>query len=121
MKISDYISRPSWGENTVELRQSLITIEKKLAESMAMEVKGKRGRKVPRLLPPLIKVCIDILIRHRDAYKISMHNKYIFAGSHESTRCLRGDDCLKNFCEELDLENPDAIIGTKLRKYVATV
>nr|CAI5853416.1 unnamed protein product [Callosobruchus analis] len=50
-----------------------------------------------------------------------MHNKYIFAGSHESTRCLRGDDCLKNFCEELDLENPDAIIGTKLRKYVATV
>ncbi|KAJ8961938.1 hypothetical protein NQ314_005870 [Rhamnusium bicolor] len=123
MKMSDYISRPSWEEqNTEEIRESLTPVEKKLAESMTMvEVEGKRGRKVPIILPPVIKECIDILIRHRDECKISFHNKYVFARSNESKSFLRGHDCLKKICEEIHLKNPDAITGTKLRKYVATV
>lgn len=123
MKMSDYISRPSWAEqNTEEIRESLTSIEKKLAESMTIvEVEGKRGRRVPVLLPPVIKESIDVLIRHRDECKISFHNRYVFARSNVSKRFLRGHDCLKKICEEINLENPDAITGTKLRKYVATV
>ncbi|CAH1109549.1 unnamed protein product [Psylliodes chrysocephalus] len=123
MKMSDFISRPSWEEqNTKEIRESLTTVERKLAENMSLvEVEGKRGRKVPILLPPLIKESINSLIRHRDECKISLHNKYVFARSNESSGFLRGHDCLKKICEEIRLENPDAITGTKLRKYVATV
>lgn len=52
MKLSDYISRPTWEEqNTKEIRNSLTPIEKKLSESMTLvEIEGKRGGKVPVIL-----------------------------------------------------------------------
>lgn len=123
MKMSDYISRPSWKEqNTEEMKLSLTPVEQKLAENLIIvEIEGKRGRKVPVILSSIIKECIDILIRHRDECKISFHNKYVFARSHDSVSYLRGDLCLKKICDEIDLENPSIITGTKLRKYVATV
>lgn len=83
-----------------------------------VEVEGKRGRKVPILL---IKESINALIRHRDEWKILLHNKYVFARFNESSGFLRSHDCLKKFCEEIRLEHSDAITETKLRKYVATV
>lgn len=123
MKLSDYISRPTWDEqNTQEIRNSLSSVEKKLSESMTLvEVEGKRGRKVPVILPSLIKECVDILIRHRDECGIAIGNKYVFSRSNNSKQYLRGHDCLKKICDEVILTNPDAITGTKLRKYVATV
>lgn len=120
MKLSDYISRPTWDEqNTQEIRNSLTPVERKLSESMTLvEIEGKRGGKVPVILPSLIKECVDILIRHRYECGIAMENKYIFA---RSKKPLRGHDCLKKMSDEIFLVNPDAITGTKLRKYVATV
>lgn len=123
MKMSDYISRPSWtDQNTEELRDSLTPIEKKLTESLVVvETEGKRGRKVPVILTPQVKEAIDLLIRYRDKCGVYLHNKYIFARTNESLTFLRGHDCLKKICDEIYLENPSLITGTKLRKYIATV
>lgn len=122
MKLSDYISRPTWDENTEEIKNSLTPVERKLSESMSLvEVEGKRGRKVPIILPSAVKECVDILIRHRDECGIAFENRYVFSRSNGSRRFLRGHDCLKKICGEIFLANPDAITGTKLRKYVATV
>lgn len=123
MKMSDYISRPSWKEqNTEEMKLSLTPVEQKLAEHLVIvEIEGKRGRKVPVILSSILKESIDILIRHRDECGISFHNKYVFARSNDSVNYLRGHDCLKKICDEVDLENPSIITGTKLRKYIATV
>ncbi|XP_050497351.1 uncharacterized protein LOC126878588 [Diabrotica virgifera virgifera] len=123
MKLTDYISRPTWAEqNTDEIKNSLTIIEKKLAESLTVvEIEGKRGKKVPVILTPNTKQCIDILIQLRVTCGISSHNVYVFARSNPSSSNLKGHDCLKKICEEIDLQNPSAITGTKLRKYVATV
>lgn len=123
MKMSDYISRPSWQEQTTEeLKLSLSPVEQKLAESLTLvEIEGKRGRKVPVILTQPIKESIDLLIRHRYECNISCNNTHVFARSNNSKSFLRGHDCLKKICDELNLENPGLITGTKLRKYVATV
>lgn len=54
MKLSDYISRPSWVEQyTEEMKLSLSPIERKLAETFTIvEIDGKRGRKIPVILSP---------------------------------------------------------------------
>ncbi|XP_072389472.1 uncharacterized protein [Diabrotica undecimpunctata] len=123
MKMSDYINRPRWeDQSTDDIKESLTPIERKLADTLTVvEVEGKRGRKVPVILTPVIKESIDLLIRHRYQCNISLQNKYIFARSNPSLSHLRGHDCLNKTCEEVQLENASLISGTKLRKYVATV
>ncbi|KAJ8956206.1 hypothetical protein NQ317_000501 [Molorchus minor] len=123
MKMSNYISRVDWrDQNTIELQESLTPFEKQLANSLiVVEIEGKRGRKVPVILTPTLKESVDLLIRHRDECNIYYRNKYVFARSNKSLLFLRGHDCLNKICNEISLENPSIITGTRLRKYVATV
>lgn len=60
MKMSDYISRPSWKEqNTEEMKLSLTPVEQKLAENLVIvEIQGKRGRNVSVILSSIIKESI---------------------------------------------------------------
>ena len=87
-----------------------------------VEIKGKRGRKVPVLLTPEVLKAIDILIEHRDKVEINPANPFVFArASRQSRKNMRGWDCLRAVAARAGLEKPHLITSTRLRKYVATV
>lgn len=123
MTISDFFSRPKWSEQgTEELKKSLSDFEKKLAKELTViEIIGKRGRKVPILLNEETKTSVEALIKTRDKADIAKENCYVFARSGGSLLNMRGHDCLKKICSSVQLQQPESITSTKLRKYIATV
>ncbi|KAJ8964936.1 hypothetical protein NQ314_004515 [Rhamnusium bicolor] len=125
ISLEQYHSRPNWNqETTEELKNSLSPYEIKLAERLCViNITGKRGRKVPIILTPIMKNSINLLLEFRERCGISENNPYVFARGNQSIFNVRGHDCLRKIILELepDLEKPDYITGTKLRKYVATV
>ena len=65
---------------------------------------------------------IEALIARRDSVGVSDQNKYVFAApTRGSAKHLRGPDCLNTVVGKVELESPNAVKSTKLRKYVATV
>ena len=87
-----------------------------------VEIIGKRNRKVPVLLTPDVKAAIIILNRTREEGNVNRENPYVFAvNDGSSTKFLRGNDVIRQACKKVDLQNPDVITSTNLRKYVATV
>ena len=87
-----------------------------------VETKGKKGRKVPVLLTPDMKEAIDLLIATRDAVGISQENPYVFARVYkQSDGHMRAWDTLRKLTDEVSLQHPEALLSTKLRKYVSTV
>lgn len=87
-----------------------------------VEVWGKRGHKVPVLLPANVKESVEPLIKTREDVGISPSNPYTFArpfyGSQES---IRGCNSLKRYAESCGAKHPENLTSTKLRKHVATV
>lgn len=125
MTLNHYACRPEWSAQcTSELKKTLTPLETALASRMSMvQVPGKsrKNDKVAVLLLPDIKAAIDKLIETRHLVSIHSKNIYVFARGHNSLKPLRGHDCLRQFCNDGNLEKPEAITSTQLRKYVATV
>ncbi|XP_050514061.1 uncharacterized protein LOC126889627 [Diabrotica virgifera virgifera] len=123
MTVEQYATRPTFKEQgTQELFASLSPLEKNLASTMeVVDIEGKRGRRVPVIITPELKSAIDLLIKTRSTVNISKNNPYIFAPAESEIGHLRGHDCLKSMCNEVNLQHPEYITGTKLRKYIATV
>ncbi|XP_041853923.1 uncharacterized protein LOC121648062 [Melanotaenia boesemani] len=122
MELNTYLQRNNHSMHD-EVLESLSPFEKKLCENLTrVEVRGKRGRKVPVLFTINIKESVELLIKTREEVGISPTNPYIFAlpffGSQES---IRGYDCLKRFSESCGAKQPKNLTSTKLRKHVATV
>lgn len=123
MTLMQYSARPNWEQlGTEETKNSLSPFERKLATSLTIvQIIGKRGRKVPLLLTRDMKESIDTLILNRIKAGILPQNPYIFAIANTPLSHMRGHECLKKWCKDTDLESPELITSTKLRKYVATV
>lgn len=123
LTLQAYATRPSWSDQgTQELKESLSEFEIQLASRLTVvETEGKRGRKVPILLTSDVKSCIDLLIKLRHEASVDNRNPFIFARLNNSLFPVRVHDCLRKCCAEADLQSPNFITGTKLRKYVATV
>ncbi|KAJ8915394.1 hypothetical protein NQ315_008281 [Exocentrus adspersus] len=125
MMLKHYATKPNWKEQcTEELKKSLTPLEIRLADKMTVvEVPGKSRTlfKVPILLTDQLKKAIDKLIELREEAQISKNNCYVFARGLGSTSYLRGHDSLRKVCKEIELDKPEWITGTKLRKYIATV
>lgn len=122
MEVNTYLQR---NKQTMqdEILESLSPFEKKLCENLTrVEIRGKRGRKVPVLFPTNVRESVELLIKTRDKVGISPSNPYIFArpyfGSQES---IRGCDSLKRYAQACGAKNPENITSTKLRKHIATV
>ncbi|CAJ1081564.1 uncharacterized protein LOC121640143 isoform X3 [Xyrichtys novacula] len=82
---------------------------------------GKRGRKVPVLLTPLMRESLDVLIDRRKECGVLSENGFLFALPH-SVHHLRGSDCIRQFVNECgNIKNPRALTSTKLRKHIATL
>ncbi|KAJ8927546.1 hypothetical protein NQ314_019975 [Rhamnusium bicolor] len=106
------------------LKKSLTDLEIHLANRLTIvEVSGKSRKnfKVSILLTPNMKQAIDKLIETRHLVDIDINNPFVFARGHKSLGYLRGHDCLRKCCSELDLKEPRLITSTKLRKYITTV
>ncbi|CAB3987135.1 uncharacterized protein LOC110043873 [Paramuricea clavata] len=124
--LSAFQERPNWKEaNSSEIVKSLNKFEKNLSEMLDMvEVRGKRGRKVPIILTPELKTSIELLNRTRSAVGIPEDNPYVFANaSKKSLNHMRTWSCMNQFALECDppLTNPKNITSNGLRKYIATI
>jgi hypothetical protein len=87
-----------------------------------VEIKGKRGRKVAVNLTPDTKQAIEMLVKKRDDVGINQENKYLFAMPNKtSTTYIWGWECLRKYAVEANLEKPELITSTRLRKYIGTV
>ncbi|XP_031575331.1 uncharacterized protein LOC116308958, partial [Actinia tenebrosa] len=88
-----------------------------------VQVIGKRGRKVPIILTSDVKNAIDVLISKREQVGVSTKNKYVFARANQDSQSYaRGWESMKKTLSCVgNLERPELITSTKLRKYIATV
>ncbi|XP_014679515.1 PREDICTED: uncharacterized protein LOC106819387 [Priapulus caudatus] len=104
-----------------DIEQCLTQLEIKLAKSLKhVEIRGKRGRKVPVLLTAEMSRNIDLLIDNRFNSGVPEANKFLFAIPH-TTSYIRGDRCLAKFAAECGAKRPELLRSTRLRKHVATM
>ena len=85
-----------------------------------IEVTGKKGRLVPILLTARMKSAFDCMVGLRKKMGLSQGNAYAFS-TQKGRFYLRGWDVLTELSGKYQLENPEAIKSTNLRKHVATM
>lgn len=101
MPLSVYLNRDT-PETHDDVNLALTVLEQKLCKHFVrITIVGKRGRKVPVLLTPLMRESIDILIEKREACGVLKENGFVFALP-DSHHCLRGSDCIRQFVNECD-------------------
>lgn len=100
---------------------SFTKFEQKLIKShLRVEIKGKKGRRVPVLLTEEMVSCLNKLLKYRDAAGIS-NQKFLFARPGSTKHPYRGCDVLREFSQKCNLKLPECITSTKLRKQLATL
>jgi len=88
---------------------------------LRIAIVGKRGRKVPVLLTPLMRESLDALTECREVCGVLKDNEYLFALP-QSAHYLRACDCMRQFVSECgDIKNPQALKSIQLRKHIATL
>ncbi|XP_059397943.1 uncharacterized protein LOC132137505 [Carassius carassius] len=104
-----------------DIYETLSPLEKELSKILTrIEIRGKRGKKVPVFLTERMKESIDLLVKRREEAGVPAENPYLFARPGVMTN-IRGCDCLRKYAEESKAENPELLRSTKLRKQVATL
>ncbi|XP_038147926.1 uncharacterized protein LOC119787925 isoform X2 [Cyprinodon tularosa] len=121
MRLSAYLSKDT-EEEQGDVNLALTALEQKLCRHfMRIAIVGKRGRKVPVLLTPLMRESIDALTKTREECGVLKDNVYLFALP-QSDHYLRACDCMRQFVSECaDIKNPQALTSIKLRKHIATL
>lgn len=111
------------NDSLKEIEESLSPVEKMLCSTFGrVEIRGKKGRTVPVLLPPALLKSIDILLKWRTEAGVNEDNPHVFARPGlDSLNPIRSSDALRKFAYEQELSTPEYITSTKLRKHVATV
>ncbi|CAM4731020.1 unnamed protein product [Leuciscus chuanchicus] len=104
-----------------DVNEALSDLEKKLCQHFSrIEIKGKRGRKVPVLLTPVMEQGLDLLVGTRQEWEVPRENIYLFARPSALT-CYRGSDCLRHFAKVRGAKSPESLTSTKLRKQTGTL
>ncbi|XP_067291008.1 uncharacterized protein [Pseudorasbora parva] len=104
-----------------DIYETLSPLEKELSKILTrIEIRGKRGKKVPVFLTDRMKESIDLLVKRREEAGVPAENPYLFARPGVMTN-IRGCDCLRKYANESKAENPELLRSTKLRKQVATL
>lgn len=120
LKVED-ISKAKLGDSNPEIMSSLSRWEQQLCKELTrLEIRGKRGRKVPVLLTKEMATNINLLSEKRAAAGVKESNPYLF-GIPGCDTSYRGSDCLRKFAQASGVEHPEYITSTKLRKHVATL
>ena len=113
-------------DNETEMQSEIATglslFEQKLATSMSrVEIRGKRGRKVPVLFTKKHKERVNCLLRYRPMMNINPKNIYLFPRSGDCVSCLRSCDVLRKFAKACGAKQPALLSSTSLRKHIATI
>ena len=104
-----------------DIYETLSPLEKELSKLLThIEIRGKRGSKVPIFLTERMIESIDLLIKWRDEAGIPAENRYLFARPGAMSN-IRGCDCLRKYAMKSKAENPELLRSIKLRKKVATL
>ncbi|XP_045897896.1 uncharacterized protein LOC123965420 [Micropterus dolomieu] len=121
MRLSAYLSKDT-SEEQGDVNLALTALEQKLCRHFVrIAIVGKRGRKVPVLLTPLMRESLDALTESREECGVLKDNEYLFALP-QSAHYLRACDCIRQFFSECaDIKNPQALTSIQLRKHIATL
>lgn len=96
--------------------------EQELVKSFSrIETRGKKGRKVPVLLTPNMKVVTELLVRERSMAGILQENRYLFAIPGTTKSCYRGSDVIRQLRRKACVSHEERITTTSLRKEAATL
>jgi hypothetical protein len=69
-----------------------------------------------------MQLSTDLLISSRESAGVSSKNIYLFANPLSSSlRPLGGSSCLRSVVNECDVQQPECITSTLLRKHIATM
>jgi len=106
-----------------EVKKSLSKFELQLCKTYKrVEIRGKRGRKVPMLVSKPLEASLNLIIKVRSNVGVNSSNKFVFAiPSSNSLYYMRGSDALRKHVKLCSLKCPQAISSTKLRKHIATL
>lgn len=119
MSVNSFTSRQTGTHPDVEL--ALSDLEKKLCQHFQrIEIKGKRGRKVPLLLTPEMQASMELLLKTRHDCEVLESNEFMFARP-QALSHLRGSDAIRQMAQRCGASNPDVLSSTKLRKHIATM
>lgn len=100
-----------------EMESALSKFEVELAKSVhRIEVRGKRGKKVPILLTKLMKKYMDYVLQQRET--LGIKSIYMFSLSKVP---IRGNDCLRKLAHKSGAKNPQLLTSTNLRKQLGTL
>ncbi|KAL7385829.1 hypothetical protein ABVT39_000841 [Epinephelus coioides] len=120
MPLSAYLSQNA-SDPQEDVNVALSDLEKKLCQHFRrIEIRGKRGRKVPVLLTPAMQESLDLLVSKRQKCGVPQDNIYLFARPSAFT-CYRGSDCLRQFAKICGAKSPESLTSTKLRKQTGTL
>ncbi|XP_023821816.1 uncharacterized protein LOC110013576 isoform X1 [Oryzias latipes] len=104
-----------------DLELALTDLEKKLCNHFQrIEIRGKRGRKVPILLTPEVVTSMEILVKTRFKCGVPDDNPFFF-GRPDAVTYFRGSDVIRHTARSCGAKHPEALSSTKLRKHVATM
>lgn len=82
-------------------------------------LRGKRGRQVSVILTPDVKTALELLVSCRSKI-IKDDNPYLFPRA-SGNKHIRGSDIVRQMAHKADLQYPERIGSTNMRKYIATV
>ncbi|XP_067312125.1 uncharacterized protein [Pseudorasbora parva] len=120
MPLSAYTSSKQ-SQAHPDISMALTDLENKLCQYFKrVEIRGKRGRKVPVLLTPSMQESISLLIENRSRCGIPNENPFLFARPSAMT-FFRGSDCIREFAVACSAKNPQSLTSTKLRKQIGTL
>nr|XP_055048600.1 uncharacterized protein LOC129433905 isoform X1 [Misgurnus anguillicaudatus] len=120
MLLSAFQSRDS-SELHEDIAICLSEFERKLCKHFTrVEIRGKRGRKVPVLLKPSLVSAMKLLVETREACGVPNENPFMFARS-GAMSAYRGGECISKAARECGIKNPEALSSTRLRKHIATM
>ena len=122
--VSDFMSKKVNGTNDMneEVKASLSPFERKLCSTLKrIEIRGKKGRKVPLIFTQDVDNAIGVIINLRKAVGVSDKNPYVFAVPLGSVKYIRGPDAIRKHVRKCKIKCPQALTTTNLRKQVATL
>lgn len=118
MSLNDFMLRNHFASNP-DADPSLTDVEKKLCKFFeSVEIRGKRGKKVPVLLSPDMVSSLEMLVNYRRQCDILDNNVYLF-GRPEAESHLRGSDAIRAIASQCGAKGPQALTFTRLRKQMA--
>ncbi len=112
-------TRNQLGQQKEEIAK-LPKVEQALAKfHLLMQIKGKKGRHVSVLIPKLCEEALVALQTGREACGVVAENPYLFPQQSGDSH-LNPWPIVRKFAMKYELDDPDSIKSTALRKHLAT-